>query len=597
MMKASVIIPLLDEKENLERSIKYLEKQKQEDIDVEIIIVNGLGERVEDRLRKIEQNDPEHIILVMSDSSSKCDLLNLGIDYANGDYVFFLRAGDYLNVKLLAMVKEYDVQIISYKMTIVHEAFEYFELEPVTPDKAIITVVDSPHQRKVLLTSGEVDEKYLCNAYSLHFLRDVGQRFTNEGSDEDISFAYPLFFFADKIVHTADHGYCKCVGFTEKTLVGEGQTAGENRISSRMAIQTELFELIQSIPELYTEYKELVDAHFFKEYYLKNMDIARACLINTRVFNELFKIIKLVSDKVVPVWCENEYLSGLGRLEAETIAFLHDTNQGVEEICKKLVEEGLVSVIIATHNRAQYIARSIECILMQTWKNIELLIIDDGSTDNTEEIVNSFNDQRIVYIKNETNKGVSYSRNRGIRASKGKYIVYQDDDDYCRLDKIEKQVLFMESQSKNVGMAYCMTLNYAWVLDGDLTKPVIRIPNFKDNKLGYQGFIFPRLLRKNFVACTSMIIKRECFDKVGLFDESLFAYEDWDMTLRISKEYDVGYIDEPLYDYYQRNKGLASNQDPRHREKVIKALYDIDVKYKDEREKYGIKSNFILKQS
>ena len=115
------------------------------------------------------------------------------------------------------------------------------------------------------------------------------------------------------------------------------------------------------------------------------------------------------------MWCENEYLSGLGRLEAETIAFLHDTNQGAEEICKKLVEEGLVSVIIATHNRAQYIARSIECILMQTWRNIELLIIDDGSTDNTEEIVNSFNDQRIVYIKNETNKGVSYSRNRGIR--------------------------------------------------------------------------------------------------------------------------------------------------------------------------------------
>ena len=81
---------------------------------------------------------------------------------------------------------------------------------------------------------------------------------------------------------------------------------------------------------------------------------------------------------------------------------------------------------------------------------------------------------------------------------------------------------------------------------------------------------------------------------MGAFDESLFAYEDWDITLRIARDYEVGIIKEILYDYYQRNNGLASNRDPEHRIKVISSLHAIDVKYKTDMKKYGIESKFVL---
>lgn len=605
MPKFSVVIPFINEKENIERSVAYLDKQTLADKDVEIIVVNGLGESVQDRLSAIEQADSENVMLIMADKgASKSELLNAGMDYATGDYIFFLRAGDALNVRLFEGVAACvnGADIISFGLTRVHDSFEFWELEPFDFEKISVTNIDSPYEKKRFLFGDEYDERYLCNAYNLGFLRDVGQIFAGDAEDDDYSFAYPLYLLAGSVMHTKDHGYCRYERYEESSRTCADNKEQEifdvtNRISSRMTIQTALFELLCGIPELYQEYKDLIAAHFFREYYLRNMELVKSAKVNEDVFADLFPIMKMVLDKVVPDWSENEFLSALNRQESETVALLHDMSIGAGGICQTLEEAGLVSVIIATHNRAQYIRKSIECILMQTWKNLELIIIDDGSTDNTEEIVKEFADGRITYLRNDTNKGVSVSRNRGISASKGEYIIYQDDDDLCRLDKIEKQVLLMEKQTAGVGMAYCMTLNHAKGLNGIMDEPVIRIPDNKKFSKGLYGFLFPRLLGRNFVACTAMIIRKECFDKVGLFDETLFAYEDWDMTLRLAKEYDVGYIDEPLYDYYQRRTGLASNQDPEHRKKVIKALYDIDVKYKKDREKYGVKSKFVLKTS
>jgi glycosyltransferase involved in cell wall biosynthesis len=606
MPKFSVIILFIDEKENIERSVAYMDKQTLADKEVEIILVNGLGKCVQERLSTIEQADPENVMLVMADEgASKSELLNVGMDYATGDYVFFLRAGDALNVRLFENVSRYSgsgVDIISFGLTRVHDSFEFWELEPFDAENIAVTYIDSPYAKKKFLSGDDYDERYLCNAYNLGFLRDVGQIFAGDAEDDDMSFAYPLYLLAGSVMHTNDHGYCRYERYERLDLDDSATTDRfvqdiTTRISSRMTIQIELLELLGGIPELYKEYKDLIDAHFFREYYLRNMELVKSAKVNETVFIDLFPIMKMVLDKVLPDWSENEFLSALCRQEAETVSLLYDMSIGAGKICKILEKAGLVSVIIATHNRAQYIRKSIECVLMQTWKNLELIIIDDGSTDNTEEIVKEFADDRIIYLRNAANKGVSYSRNRGISASNGRYIVYQDDDDLCRLDKIEKQVLFMEMQSANVGMAYCMTLNHAKELNGILNEPVIRIPDNKRFSEGLDGFLLPRLLGRNFVACTAMVIRKECFDKVGLFDETLFAYEDWDMTLRLAREYDVGYIDEPLYDYYQRRTGLASNQDPEHRKHVIKALYDIDVKYKNDREKYGVKSKFVLKTS
>ena len=112
----------------------------------------------------------------------------------------------------------------------------------------------------------------------------------------------------------------------------------------------------------------------------------------------------------------------------------------------------LISVIIPTYNRAHLIKRSAQSVLNQTYKNLELIIVDDGSTDNTKEVIDSLNDERIVYVKQE-NHGVSSARNTGINVANGKYIAFQDSDDIWHSDKLEKQINTLKQN--NADIVFC----------------------------------------------------------------------------------------------------------------------------------------------
>ncbi len=595
----SVVIPFTEENDNLERSVNSVIYQKNVSELYEIIIINGCGNGANARLEAIESKMPESIILVVPESKMrKCDILNLGIDYAGGKYALFLNAGDELNRNLFNCIEKVaekaDPDVITYGMTKALESFEYFGKEPFDEYSFSLLGFEIPAQRKAFLSGEDFDARYLCNAYNTGFLRNVGQRFSEEALDDDFTFAYPLFFFADRIAVTKDHGYCS---FSEFDGEPDNKKTQE-RIATRLDLQLKLLELMQSVPEIYREYQDVIEAHFFYEYFLKSLDLIEAFGGKNALSEEVLQIMKLVTLKIIPKWNENDYVCGFCRREIDRIKYLFDDEVSASGLCEELQKTGKVSVVIATHNRSKYLTNSIKCILTQTWKNLELVIVDDGSDDDTEGIVNSFKDERIVYSKNECNKGISYSRNKGIELASGKYIVFQDDDDYCRLDKIEKQVVFMEKQSPTVGMAYCVTANHCNALRGNEDVPLVLIPSGKEKLyVGCSGFIYPKLLPKNFIACTAMIIRKECFDIVGPFDESLFAYEDWDITLRIAKQYEVGIIKEILYDYYQRNNGLASNKDPEHRRKVLESLNAIDGKYKSDMKKYGIESKFVIREA
>lgn len=593
----SVVIPFTCEKNDLERSVNSILAQKNFIGAYEIIIVDGCAGRADALLKRIEAKMPEAILIVIPENDlAKKELLNLGIEYCSGNYVLFLNAGDELNRSLFSCIGEmsekYDPDLISFGMTKALSSFAFFEIEPFDLYSFSSYEFETPSQRKALLNGEALDTRYLCHAYNTDFLKSVGQRFSEEAGDDDITFAYPLLFFAGRIVVTKDHGYCMFSDYASE----EDSNNAQKTIAGRFNLQLQLLELMQSLPEIYKEYQDIIEAHFFHEYFLKSLDIIEASGKKDALSDEVFQIMKLVTLRIIPRWNQNDYICDFDKESIERIKTLSDTDLSAADLCEHLQKKGKVSVIIATHNRCEYIAKAIECILAQTWKNLELIIIDDGSDDRTEDIVRSFCDERIVYVKNESNKGISYSRNKGVEVASGRYIVFQDDDDYCRLDKIEKQVLFMEKQMPNVGMAYCVTANYCYALDGNLDDPPILIPDGKEKAyVGCDGFVYPKLLPKNFIACTAMIIRKECFDTVGMFDESLFAYEDWDITLRIAKNYEVGIIKEVLYDYYQRDNGLASNDDPEHRRKIINSLHDIDLKYESDMKKYGVQSKFVLK--
>jgi len=197
-----------------------------------------------------------------------------------------------------------------------------------------------------------------------------------------------------------------------------------------------------------------------------------------------------------------------------------------------------VSILLPSFNRAHLLYRAIKSILSQTFQDFELIIVDDGSSDNTEEVVKSFKDSRIIYIRHDKNKGASAARNTGLQVAGGEYIAFQDSDDEWLPEKLEKQIKVFETAPSGVGVVY--TSFWKYLNNND--KIYIPDPQIKQK----EGCIFKELLKHNLIGLPTAIIRKECFEKVGKFDEELFCLEDWDLFIRISRYYQFMFIDEPL---------------------------------------------------
>jgi len=209
-----------------------------------------------------------------------------------------------------------------------------------------------------------------------------------------------------------------------------------------------------------------------------------------------------------------------------------------------------VSIVIPTYNRAKLLKRAIHSVLNQTYQDYEIIIVDDGSTDNTEEVVRSFNDNKVIYIKHERNKGAPAARNTGIRAARGEYVAFQDSDDEWLPEKLEKQIKAFKTASTEIGIVY----TGFWRIEGD-KRTFFPSPNITPK----EGAIHDALLKGNFVGTPSTLVKKECFEKAGMFDEKLPMLEDWELWIRISKCYCFKYIDEALaISYY--NPGSVNEQ-------------------------------------
>jgi len=192
-----------------------------------------------------------------------------------------------------------------------------------------------------------------------------------------------------------------------------------------------------------------------------------------------------------------------------------------------------VSVIIPTYNRFSFLVESIESVLSQTFSDFELIIVDDGSSDGTGKVREIYRD-RIKYIYQE-NSGASSARNSGIQASKSEYICFLDSDDLWEKEKLDIQVNFLD---KNFAYDVCYT-DEIWIRNG------VRVNPKKTHKK-YSGMIYDKCLPLCIISPSSVMMRREIFDRVGLFDESLPVCEDYDMWLRISKDYPVFFIEKKL---------------------------------------------------
>jgi len=194
----------------------------------------------------------------------------------------------------------------------------------------------------------------------------------------------------------------------------------------------------------------------------------------------------------------------------------------------------LISVIIPTYNRAHYLPETINSVLLQDNVYTEIIVIDDGSTDNTKDVVDKYEDKvRYVYQKNS---GPSAARNNGIIHANGNLIAFLDSDDIWQPDKLSKQsALFVKNPSLGIVATGFEMID----TDYNILFVQILLKNDLEN-------IKKKNYYKNFFPTPTVLIKKECFEKVGLFNEELHYAEDWEMWIRVMEEYTFGYIPESL---------------------------------------------------
>ncbi|MBL1140686.1 MAG: glycosyltransferase family 2 protein [Proteobacteria bacterium] len=206
-----------------------------------------------------------------------------------------------------------------------------------------------------------------------------------------------------------------------------------------------------------------------------------------------------------------------------------------------------ISVIIPTYNRASVLPGAIDSVLAQSHAADEIIIVDDGSTDETQQLIESRYPQ--IKLISQTNQGVSAARNNGIKIAQGNWICLLDSDDIWLENKLEKQI---EALNKNPDYLICHT-NETWIRNG-----VILNQGKKHEKRG--GNIFQHCLPLCVISPSSVMINKKLFDEVGLFDKDLLACEDYDMWLRICSKYPVLFIDEALINKFGGHNDQLSRQ-------------------------------------
>lgn len=214
----------------------------------------------------------------------------------------------------------------------------------------------------------------------------------------------------------------------------------------------------------------------------------------------------------------------------------------------------LISVIIPTYNCAKWICDAIDSVIRQTYKNIEIIVVDDGSTDNTANLLTKKYGTRIVYIYQE-NSGPSKARNTGLSCANGKYVQFLDADDILLPNKILLHVQCLESE-----LEYSAVYSdFEYITEKDDLTVVVSSPTYF--KQAYAtGDIFGRLLNGNFIVCHALLLKLEDIKSVGMFNENLNACEDFDLWLRMSAQgHKFFFLDKVLVQYRNTPNSLSSN--------------------------------------
>lgn len=235
----------------------------------------------------------------------------------------------------------------------------------------------------------------------------------------------------------------------------------------------------------------------------------------------------------------------------------------------------MISVIIPTYNRANTIGRSIRSVLSQTYQDIELIVVDDCSTDNTYEVIRSIGDNRLSYVKLDKNSGACVARNKGIELAKGEYIAFQDSDDEWYPEKLEKQLAALIKNDADV--CFCQTRIY--------------------NVGGERSFVFPSekemngyvtlktLYSRGGITTQTILSKKKVCDKCH-FDPLVTKLQDYDWGIQAGQEFSFYFLAEPLVNQYRQNDSISLSKDALQRERAMRQYFYNKYSYRYNEDRY-----------
>jgi glycosyltransferase involved in cell wall biosynthesis len=203
------------------------------------------------------------------------------------------------------------------------------------------------------------------------------------------------------------------------------------------------------------------------------------------------------------------------------------------------IEKPLVSVVIPYYNGERFIEEAVGSVIRQSYRNWELLLVDDGSQEKPEKILAKYGyDKRFRYIRHEYNKGIAATRNTGMRAAKGEYIAFLDQDDIWLNDKLKKQIKVFMLATDNPGMV-CTGMYFV-----DSRGVIFSRFNGYDDK--NQNKMIKDMFFSSKNSGSIMMIKKQCVNETGFFDENFYAYDDFDYWMRTAKKFKIKYLNLPF---------------------------------------------------
>jgi glycosyltransferase involved in cell wall biosynthesis len=207
-----------------------------------------------------------------------------------------------------------------------------------------------------------------------------------------------------------------------------------------------------------------------------------------------------------------------------------------------------VSVVIPAYNRADSLVDAVTSVIDQTFGDLEIIIVDDGSTDGTRSLVDSLTDERIRYVRHDVNKGANAARNTGIKLARGRYVAFQDSDDRWHPEKLQRQIAACTTSAAKT--CFCAFNRHIGAACTKIPKKSYRIPSGLNDLQGH-------VLRGSFISCQTLIIDRELVASLGGFDESLPRLQDWELCLRLSQVAPIYFLDEVLVEVVMSDDSVS----------------------------------------